>query len=136
MGLRPIGAPASVTVEEDIPHGTPSELHLFTVRSSDPDVLVIIADRHGLPGRGPRRPFGDDTRQVILRFILPVHNPNPLITRQDLIIHREAIIIVARSEDAIGAKKFRVIEQLRLNLLAVGCHSERAWRGQQDGHVN
>src|ERR1035437_8510554 len=72
---------AAVIVGEDVPHGALGELYLFTVpptdpegdglqmrpemppswvgvRSTDPDVLVIIADRHGLAGRGPGCPCG------------------------------------------------------------------------------
>ena len=83
MGLRPIGVPALVIVGEDVSHGALGEPYLFTVRSTgpegdrlqmrpetppylfrsiDPDVLVIIADRHGLAGRGPGRPCGVDRR--------------------------------------------------------------------------
>jgi len=159
MGLRPVRAPASVVVGEDVPHGAPRELHLFTVpptdpkgdglqmrpeirlhlfavRAADPDVLVIIADRHGLAGRGPGCPCWVNSRQVILRIVPPVQDRSPLITDQDLIIRREAVIIVARSEEAIRARKLSVIEQLRLNLLPAGFRSERDWRGQRGGHAN
>jgi hypothetical protein len=59
-----------------------------------------------------------------------------LIADQDLVVSREAVIIVACSEEAIRAKKFGMIEQLRLSLLPAGGRSERDWRGQQGGHVN
>ncbi len=159
IGLGPIGAPASVIVSEEVPHGTPGELYLFSVRStdpegeclqmrpeipldrgivraSDPDVLVIIADGHGLAGRGPGCPCGVDARQVILRIVPPVQNRSPLKADQDRIVRREAVIIVARTEEAIGAKKLSAIEQLRLRLLPAGCRSGRDWRGQQGSHAN
>jgi len=159
MRLCPIGAPALVTVGEDVPQGAPGQLYLFTVgstdpagyglhvrpeipphlltlRSTDPDVLVVIADRHGLAGRGPGCPCGVDRGQVILGLVLPVQNRSPLIADQDLIVRREAIIIVAGSEEAIRAKKFGVIEQLSLSLLSAGSRSERDWRGQRGGHAD
>src|ERR1035437_8211938 len=150
---------ASVIVGEDVPHGALGELYLFTVpptdpegdglqmrpemppswvgvRSTDPDVLVIIADRHGLAGRGPGCPCGVGRRQVVLRFVLPVQNRNPLIADQDLVVRREAVIIVARSEEAIRAENLGTIEQLCLNLLAAGRRCERDRRGQRGGHAN
>src|SRR5271157_886284 len=131
MGLRPIGAPASVAVREDVPQGTPGELYLFTVgstdpagygphmrpeipphlltlRSADPDVLVVIADRHGLAGRGPGCPCGVDRGQVILRLVPPVQNRSPLIADQDLIVRRKAVVIVAGSEEAVRAQELSV----------------------------
>ena len=154
-----MGGPAPVVVGEDVPHGAPGELYLFAVRptdpegdclqmrpeirlylfavrATDPDVLVIIADRHGLAGRGPGSPCGVNPRQVVLRFILPVQDRSPLIADQDLFVRREAVIIVARSEEAICAKKLGVIEQLRLSLMPAGCRSERDWRGQRGGQAN
>ena len=108
----------------------------LVVRSADPDVLVVIGDRHGLAGRGPGCPCGVDRRQVVLRFVPPVQYRSLLIAHQDLIVSREAVIIVARTEEAIRTKKLSVIEHLRLNLLPAWRRSERDWRGQRGGHAN
>jgi hypothetical protein len=59
-----------------------------------------------------------------------------LIADQNLIVRGEAEIIVARSEEAIRAKKFSVIDQLRWNLRPVGCRSERDRRGQRASQEN
>src|SRR5271157_176048 len=158
IALRPIGASASVIVGEDVPHGALGELYLpavpstgpegeglqmrpetpscLVVRSRDPDVLVIVADGHGLAGRSPGCPCGADGRQVILRFVLPVQYRGLLIADQDLAIRRKAVVIVARSEEAIRAKQLGVIEQLRLGLLPAGCRSESDRRGQRGGYAN
>ncbi len=62
-----------------------------------------------------------DFGQVILGFILPVHGGSSLITDEDLIVRLETIILVARYKEAVRARHFRVIEQLRLNLRPVSC---------------
>lgn len=159
MRLRPIGTPALVAVGEDVPQGAPGELYLFTVgssdpagygpdlrpetpphlltlRSTDPDVLVIITDRNGLAGCGPGCPCCVDRGEVILRLVPPVQNRSPLIADQDLIVRRETVIIIAGSEEAIRAEKLSVIEQLSLSLLPAGSRSEREWRGERGGHAD
>ena len=94
----------------------------FTFRPRDPDVLVVVTDRvQRLPRWGPSRPAAMDLGQVVLRFVLPVQDRSPLIADQDLVGSLEAVIVVARSEEAILTRHFGMIEQLRLDLRPVGC---------------
>lgn len=122
-----MGAAASLIVGEDIPGGAPEELDLFTVaardpgagtpkpspepllawfafRPIDPDVFVVVGDGHGLAGSHPGFPTAVDRCQIILRIILPVQDWNPMAPYQDLIVHREAVKIVAWPEEAVRAK--------------------------------
>lgn len=95
------------------------------ISSTDPDMLVVVADRNSLAGCGPSGPCAMHCGQVILRPVLPVQNRGPLISDHNLIVRREAVVIGARSEKAIVAKKFGVIEQLRFGLLPGGGRSAR-----------
>jgi hypothetical protein len=62
MSLRPNRASASVIACEDVLRVALGQPYFFTVRSTDPDVLVVIADRNGLAGCGPCRPPAVDPR--------------------------------------------------------------------------
>lgn len=122
-----MGASASLVVGEDVPGGAAEELDLltvgardpgggalklspeprlawFTLRTIDPDVFVVVCDRHNLAGSHPSFPTAVDRCQIILRIILPVQDWNPLAPDQDLIVHREAVKVVAWPEEAVGAK--------------------------------
>ncbi len=136
MDLGPDRLTASVIRDEDVMRVALGELYGLTARPGNPDMLVIVADRYGLAGGRPDRPCFVHFGQVILGLVFPVHNPGSLIPDQDLIVRRKAIIIVTGSEEAIVTKEFSVVEQLRLNLLAVGGGSEYGGCCQHGGHTN
>ncbi len=52
-----------------------------------------------------------------------------------LIIGCEAVVMIAGSKEAVRAREYRVIEQLRGGLHAAGVRSESQGNGQRGGHV-
>ena len=119
MGLDPNGFLAPVIGRENVPRVGLHKLHWFTVRPRDPDVLVIIADGHGLAGRSPGSPTLVNFGEVILGTVGPVENAGPLISDEDLVAGGEAVIVIAGSKEAVDARQFGVIEQPGLGLLTL-----------------
>src|SRR5271170_1242383 len=108
MGFRPHGILALGIASEDVLGVTLGEPYLFTIRSRDPNVLLVIADGHRLAGNGPGHPAAMNLGKVILRAVLPIYNRSGLVGDQDFVVRRETEIVIAGSEKAVVAQKFSV----------------------------